>query len=59
MQLRADIELHGMAGVITEIIERVAHERPLVAACHIDYSENRASISDLNSGAGGNLRAAV
>ncbi len=48
-----------MADSTTDTIRHVAPERSLVVACHIEYSESGASISELNSVTGCNLRAAV
>lgn len=57
--LTADEECHWIAGVITEIIKHTTHERSLVVACHINYGESGASVADVNSVAGCDLRAAV
>lgn len=57
--LTADEECHWIAGVITEIIEHTAHERSLVVACHINYGESGASVADVNSVAGCDLRTVV
>lgn len=57
--LTVDGEFHWIAGVITEIIEHMTDERPLVVTCHFNYSENGASIIELNSVAECNLRAVV
>ena len=59
VQLTADCKVHRLTDSIADIIGRVAAERSLVIAGHIDYGESGASITKLNSLTGCDLRAAI
>ncbi len=57
--LTADGEVYWITGAIADRIGHTTLEWSLVIAGHTEYSESGASISELNSVTGCNLRAAV
>lgn len=57
--LTDDGQVYLITGAVTDSIKHMTAEWSLVIAGHIDYSESRVSISELNSVADCNLRAVV